>query len=94
MRLPFLLVVAGLIAVTGCAETTPEEKARTYFLAGCLQGGTDRSVCECSYSKLTAKYPVDFFLIEEPGMIDPQIIEQFSRDAVKAALLCKEEGKK
>lgn len=85
MLITLVSILTGLL--TGCSET-PDEQARKYFLAGCMQGGTDKSLCDCSYSKLTEKYPAEFFLIEEPEMMDPEILKRFSMDVVKSAQLC------
>ena len=93
MRSQIILTLSALVLIAGCSEPTPEEKAKTYFLAGCLQGGTKKAVCECSYSKLSQKYPAEFFLIEEPELMDRRIIESFTMDVIKSAQLCLAENK-
>lgn len=87
MRIAIISIPMLIGLLTGCSET-PDDRARKYFLAGCLQGGTDRALCECAYTKLTEKYPMEFLLIEDPEMVDPEILEQFAFDAVKSVQIC------
>lgn len=86
-----IFTLMALILLVGCSQS-PEEKNKKLYLLGCTQSGLDAAVCECSYNKLTEKYPPEFFSSQNPDDFPEPVIKQFFKDSLIAGQICLREA--
>lgn len=80
-------LVLGMTVLASCSSE--ESKARGEYLAGCIQSGTDKAACDCTYDKLLQIYP--FQQLKAMSQSSRKIPPDFMDNAVKAVLICKKE---
>lgn len=83
------LSLLSVFSVVGCSNESSELKGE--FLSGCLQGGTSKAICTCTYDKLESHYSD-----EELQMmtVNPrqEAVEDMTRFVISAARECRVEG--
>lgn len=79
--------VLGMTALAACSSE--ESKARGEYLAGCVQSGTDKAACDCTYDKMLKFYT--FKELKAMSQSSRKIPPDFMDNAVKAVLICKKE---
>lgn len=79
--------VMSVIALAACSSE--ESRARGEYLAGCVQSGTDKAACDCTYDKLLQIYPFQQLkaMSKSPGRIPPDFFDKVSQ----AVMICKRE---
>jgi hypothetical protein len=55
------------------------DQARRDFVAGCVDGGAEQSMCECLQEKLEAAHPG----LEDPADIDQAEVVEFTQECVE-----------
>ncbi len=80
-------LVLGMAALAACSSE--ESKARGEYLAGCIQSGTDKVACDCTYDKMLKFYT--FKELKAMGQSSRRIPPDFTDNVVKAVLICKKE---
>lgn len=76
-----------LTALTGCSDEN--SKARGQFIAGCIQGGAEKSVCACAFEKLGEQYtPTELDALSDTTQIPSE--DKF-RFVVQSLLQCRSE---
>ena len=80
-------LVLGMTVLASCSSE--ESKARGEYLAGCIQSGTDKAACDCTYDKMLKFY--SFKELKAMSQSSRRIPPEFMDNAVKAVLICKKE---
>lgn len=84
MRIGLTIALASLV-LAGCSDEYTD--IRGQFIYGCVQGGTPKSLCICTFEKLAEKYPAQALNeLNTPGKTPP---DSFMRDVMQFALACK-----
>lgn len=50
----YLALLASLLLISACSDEN--SKIRGEFIAGCMNGGSSKAVCACTFEKLETKY--------------------------------------
>ncbi|WP_263258997.1 hypothetical protein [Pseudomonas oryzihabitans] len=80
----YLALLASLLLITACSDEN--SKIRGEFIAGCMNGGSSKTVCTCTFEKLETKYsPSELQAINH--LASPT--ESFLREAVQLAKTCR-----
>lgn len=80
-------LVLGMTVLAACSSE--ESKARGEYLAGCIQSGTDKATCDCTYDKMLKFYT--FKELKAMSQSSRGIPPGFMDNVVKAVLICKKE---
>lgn len=80
-------LVLGITALAACSSE--ESKARGEYLAGCIQSGTDKAACDCTYDKMLKFYT--FKELKAMSHSSRKIPPDFMDNVVRAVLICKKE---
>lgn len=82
----YLALLASLALITACSDEN--SKIRGEFIAGCMNGGSSKAVCACTFEKLETKYsPAELRKIN--SLSAPP--ESFLREVFQAAQACRTE---
>lgn len=73
----YIYIVTFLTILSGCSS----DKTQGQFLAGCIDGGLDKSTCSCIYDELLDKYTKED--IENMGKS-----QQVPRDLMETVKTC------
>ena len=73
--------------LAGCSDEYTD--IRGQFIYGCVQGGTPKSLCTCTFEKLAEKYPAQ--ALNELNTSGKALPDSFMRDVMQFALECKED---
>lgn len=80
----YLALLASLLLITACSDEN--SKIRSEFIAGCLNGGSSKALCTCTFEKLEARYsPAELRRINRLGAPP----ESFLREAFQSAQACR-----
>lgn len=76
----------SLLVVAGCSNENSQFKGE--FLSGCLQGGSSKAICSCTYDKLESQYSPEEL---QQFMVNPrqESAEDMTRFVMKSALECR-----
>ncbi len=86
MKANFALLLC-LLALAACSDEN--SKLRGQFIAGCIQSGTPKFICACTFKKLEEQYTTaELQEIDTPYRAPP---ERFVKDTIRAALACRAE---
>lgn len=81
------VILLLLTALAGCSDEN--SKARGQFIAGCMHGGAEKSVCACAFEKLEEKYtPAELDALSDTSQIPSE--DKF-RFVVQSLLQCRSE---
>lgn len=80
-------MVVCALALVACSSE--ESKARGDYLAGCIQSGTDKAACDCTYDQLVKIYP--FQQLKSMSKSSGRIPPDFSDKVSQAVMICKKE---
>ncbi|MES2280964.1 MAG: hypothetical protein V4542_06090 [Pseudomonadota bacterium] len=80
-------VALGMVFLAACSNE--ESKARGDYVAGCMQSGTDKAACDCTYDKMLKFYT--FKELKAMSQSSRRIPPDFMDNVVKAVLICKKE---
>nr|WP_314558018.1 hypothetical protein [uncultured Pseudomonas sp.] len=80
----YLMPIASLLLITACSDEN--SKIRGEFIAGCMNGGSSKAVCDCTFEKLEMKYSP-----AELGRINRLAVppESFLKEAIQSAQACR-----
>lgn len=77
-----LLMITALLLLVGCSDENSH--ARGEFLSGCVQSGTPKAICRCTFQKLETKYsPEELRSVTSP--------DDLVREVIIAANACRKE---
>lgn len=80
----YLVLLSSLALITACSDEN--SKVRGEFIAGCMNGGSSKAVCACTFEKLETKYsPAELRGINR--LTAPP--ESFLREAFQSAQACR-----
>jgi len=80
----YLALLASLLLITACSDEN--SKIRGEFIAGCMNGGSSKAECACTFEKLETKYsPAELRGINR--LAAPP--ESFLKEAILAAKICR-----
>lgn len=80
----YLALLAPLALITACSDEN--SKIRGEFITGCMNGGSSKAVCSCTFEKLETKYsPTELQGINR--LAAPP--ESFLREAFQSAQACR-----
>lgn len=57
MKSLLAIIAAALAVLAGCSDANSEMESQ--FIAGCVNTGGPKSVCECTYSAMEARFGAD-----------------------------------
>ncbi|WP_426944564.1 hypothetical protein ACP4J5_02530 [Pseudomonas oryzihabitans] len=78
-----LALLASLLLITACSDDN--SKIRGEFIAGCMNGGSSKAVCACTFEKLETKHsPAELRGINR--LAAPP--ESFLKEAIQSAQAC------
>ena len=80
----YLALLASLALITACSDEN--SKIRGEFIAGCLNGGSSKAVCTCTFEKLETKYSPSELRGINRLAVPP---ESFLREAFQSAKTCR-----
>ncbi len=88
-RLPTSIACFVVCALALVACSSEESKARGEYLAGCMQSGTGKAACDCTYDQLLKIYPFQQLkaMSKSPGRIPPDFFDKASQ----AVMTCQKE---
>ncbi|WP_282282185.1 hypothetical protein [Pseudomonas sp. PS02302] len=82
-----LLSLAALILLASCSDEN--RKVRGQFIAGCMNGGASKSLCQCTFEKLEAKYsPTELQAVNQSATPSEKIMQ----DVLHFAMACRTES--
>lgn len=80
----YLALLTSLLLISACSDEN--SKIRGEFIAGCMNGGSSKTVCACTFEKLETKYsPAEMRGINR--LAAPP--ESFLREAFQSAQACR-----
>ncbi len=80
----YLALLASLALITACSDEN--SKIRGEFIAGCMNGGSSKALCTCTFEKLEATYSATE-MREINRLAAPP--EAFLKEAIHAAQICR-----
>jgi len=80
----YLALLASLLLITACSDEN--SKIRGEFIAGCMNGGSSKAVCACTFEKLETKYSPSELRGINRLVVPP---ESFLREAFQSVQDCK-----
>lgn len=80
----YLALLASMLLITACSDEN--SKIRGEFIAGCMNGGSSKAVCACTFEKLEAKYSPSELLGINRLTVPP---ESFLKEAIQSAQACR-----
>ncbi len=80
----YLALLAFLALITACSDEN--SKIRGEFIAGCLNGGSSKAVCTCTFEKLETKYSLSELRGINRLAVPP---ESFLKEAIQSAQACR-----
>lgn len=82
-----LLSLTALILLAGCSDEN--HKVRGQFIAGCMNGGASKALCQCTFEKLEAKYsPTQLQAVNQSATSSGKVMQ----DILKFAMVCRTES--
>lgn len=80
----YLTFLASMLLITACSDEN--SKIRGEFIAGCMNGGSSKAVCTCTFEKLEMKYSPSEMRGINRLAVPP---ESFLKEAIKSAQACR-----
>lgn len=80
----YLTLLPSLLLITACSDEN--SKIRGEFIAGCMNGGSSKAVCTCTFEKLEMKYSPSELRGINRLAVPP---ESFLKEAIQSAQACR-----
>lgn len=78
-----------VLLLTACGDKNAE--LHSQFVAGCKQGGSRASACECLWGKLAAAYTPEQLEAYNRAQVPPAELTKFKQVAMDSAYACRNE---